>query len=143
VVFNQKEDPKFKENIKRLGKLFNQDSIGYIPKYSRVFYLIYTNISNGINKYGSTIKIGDFIATGNKVGDYFSKINGRKFAFESKEENRYGWKKPEQLEDIIEINNCCYINDPDVGIGKENFNKIRETIRNMKIKNYLKQIGLL
>lgn len=81
-VVDLKDSGKLKEDLIKMGKKYNQDSITFSKSGNEdgVYYLIGTN-KDGYPGEGKKIKLGK--AMFGKDGEFYSKINGRPFVFES------------------------------------------------------------
>ena len=83
-VSDYQDKGDLKKNLIKLGQLFNQDSITYSKK-SGEYYLISSNncpeAYPGFGVVGKELKLGKPIF--GKDGEFYSKINGRPFVFES------------------------------------------------------------
>jgi hypothetical protein len=81
-VVDTQDTGKLKEDLVKLGKEFEQDSILYIPKGGESSVLIGTNACpNGYPGLGKTVT-NDKRVLG-KSGQFFTRIKGRPFTFES------------------------------------------------------------
>ena len=81
LVIDIKNSKKLKRDLMRLGEEFEQDSITY-SKPSGEYYLIGTNkCPNGYPGYHREEKLGKSMF--GKSGEFYSRVNGRPFVFES------------------------------------------------------------
>lgn len=79
IVVDLKDSGKLKQDLKKLGKLYSQDSITY-SKPSGEYYLIGTNNCPDAHPgYEKEVKLGKPMF--GEKGIFFSKINGRPFVF--------------------------------------------------------------
>jgi hypothetical protein len=77
-VVNSEDDPGFKQEIAKLGRMYCQDSVLFIPKGGTMAYLYGTNKSDspGLGKESPT---GHFV--GGKEGEFMSRVKGRPIVF--------------------------------------------------------------
>lgn len=76
---------ELERELVRLGRLYDQDSILSIP-FGKAGELIGTSQrSNSFPDYGKRFRVG-MPKFGKAMGEFFSRVNGRQFAFESIEE---------------------------------------------------------
>lgn len=84
LVVDLKDGGTLKQDLMKLGEMFEQDSITY-SKASGEYYLISTNRCPngypGFGKIGVEVKLGKSMF--GKKGEFYSKVNGRPFIFES------------------------------------------------------------
>ena len=84
IAINIKNSKNFKNAIIALGLAFEQDRVTYQEK-DGIYYLISTNKCEegypGFGEIGKEVKLGKSIF--GKDGEFYSKINGRPFVFES------------------------------------------------------------
>ena len=84
IVIDIKNSGNLKKDLKKLGLLFEQDSITYSTKEG-VYYLIGTNkCPNGYPGYNKEIILGKPLF--GKDGEFHSKVNGRPFVFKKADE---------------------------------------------------------
>ena len=86
IVFDQYNEGKLKDDLIKLGKKYEQDSITYSSVKDGEYYLIGTN-STGYPGLGKEVKLGKSMF--GKSGEFFSSIKGRPFVFESCEGSFY------------------------------------------------------
>lgn len=87
-VVNFNNDPDFKDVIYKLGRYFCQDCILYKEK-DKDAVLIGTNYSD-YPGYNKVVRLGKF--NGGREGEFYSRVNGRPFLFESFESHNVGGK---------------------------------------------------
>lgn len=81
-VVDLKNTGNLKKDLQKLGEEFEQDSILFIPKGGESSVLIGTNkCPNGYPGYKKTIKFNEKVL--GKDGEFFTRVNGRPFVFES------------------------------------------------------------
>lgn len=84
IVIDIEDKGKLKADLIKLGEKFNQDAITFQEKGGD-YYLISSNHCTksypGFGKIGKEVKLGKPIY--GKKGEFFSKVNGRPFVFES------------------------------------------------------------
>lgn len=79
-VVNLKDDPKFIDNIVRLGEIFCQDSVLIMEKGGENNYLVGTNFHT-FPGYGEKIETGHFKPA--IESEFMTKVGGRPFSLES------------------------------------------------------------
>ena len=79
-VVNLKDDPKFVDNIVRLGEIFCQDSVLIMEKGGKNNYLVGTNFHT-FPGYGEKIEVGHFKPA--IEAEFMTKVGGRPFSLES------------------------------------------------------------
>jgi hypothetical protein len=79
-VVNLKDDPKFIENIVKLGEIFCQDSVMIMEKGGQNNYLVGTNFHT-FPGYGETRELGHFKPA--IEAEFMTKVGGRPFSLES------------------------------------------------------------
>lgn len=80
IVFDQYNEGHLKEDLERLGKKYEQDSVTYCDVKNSEYILIGTN-KTGYPGLGVELKLGKSMF--GKDGSAFSSIKGRPFVFES------------------------------------------------------------
>ena len=79
-VVNLKDDPKFIDNIVKLGEIFCQDSVMIMEKGGENNYLVGTNLHT-FPGYGEINKLGHFKPA--IEDEFMTKVHGRPFSLES------------------------------------------------------------
>lgn len=82
VVVDIKDTKKLKDDLKKLGEHFDQDSVLFKPKDGQAALVGTSHRDDAYPNYGQEEGLGN-ISYGAATGQFFSRINGRKFAFES------------------------------------------------------------
>ena len=85
---------QLEKDLAKLGRLYDQDSILSIPHGKKGYLLGTSKRSNAFPDYGQKFAVGKPVF-GDAKGEFFSRVRGRKFAFESYEvverpDNRHG-----------------------------------------------------
>jgi hypothetical protein len=82
LVVDLKDKGTLKKDLIKLGEKYEQDSITYAPAGNKEFYLIGTNkCPAGYPGYHKELELGKPLF--GKNGEFYSKVNGRPFVFES------------------------------------------------------------
>lgn len=105
VIGNSPDDKEMKDVIVKLGKKYEQDSVFFKPVGKDNGMLIGTNNSD-FPGMGKEIDVGKWKP--NKAGEFYSKMKGRSFVFESVKSTPQNWlgrwseKKQQEAESLIE-----------------------------------------
>lgn len=86
IVFDHKASGDLEENLLKLGKKYDQDSVTFSSVSDGEYWLIGTN-NSGYPGMGNRVKLGS--AMFGKNGEFFSSVRGRPFVFESVSDGEY------------------------------------------------------
>lgn len=84
-VADHKKSGTLEQDLKRLGEKFDQDSILFVPNKKDAKLIGTSKRENSYPGYGKTETIGK-AKFGKSIGQFFSRVGGRVFTFESVEE---------------------------------------------------------
>lgn len=73
---------QLEKDLQKLGRLYDQDSILSVPHGKKGYLLGTSKRDNGFPAFGQTVVVGRPVF-GDAQGEFFSRVKGRKFAFES------------------------------------------------------------
>lgn len=88
------------KTLMQLGRLYDQDSILFVPKGGKAYLVGTSQRPNGWPNYMEKVTVGS-PKFGKVAGEFLSRVKGREFAFESVEKpdsmhGRWGWKMLEE-----------------------------------------------